>query len=118
MKKTIALALACFCLALTSFAAAETEKKTVLVSEKMLSKNTYRIVARGYPRPGLTDKKKIEGTAKEAAILNAQLLARDRFIDSFDVIQNGKIERIIVNADSVDVWYLLSWPNIKLYLKK
>lgn len=116
MKKTTALAasaLLCFlCAALPA------QNKTVLVGEKLVNKNSYLIIARGYSQPGQTDRIKSELSAKEAAVLNAQILAKERFVESFDVITNGKKQKFIVYDGYADVYYLLSWPNIKNYLRK
>ena len=118
MNRSILPVLAVLTLFITGSMVSAQEKKVVLVSEKFTSKNSYLIVARGYPHPGLSDGKAAQNTAKEAAIFNAQLLGRERFIDSFDVIRNGKVSKIVVREGYVDVWYTLSWPNIKNYMKK
>ena len=90
-------------------------KRIVLVKEKLLSKNTYLIVARGYAMEG---SKRPADSAKEAALLNAQILAKERFNGAFDVVKNGKAEKYVVRDDSADVHYVLTWPNIKRHLVK
>ena len=94
------------------------QKKTVLLQAKLISANQYMIVARGYPKPGLTEKLQINGTAKEAALLNAQILAREKFIEGFDVIQNGKVKKYTIGNGYADVVYILTYPGLKKYLKK
>ena len=98
-----------------SAASAQGEKKLVLVKEKILSKNTYLIVARGYAMEGSN---RPADSAKEAALLNAQILAKERFNGAFDVVKNGKAEKYVVRDDSADVHYVLTWPNIKRHLVK
>ncbi|HEY1406311.1 MAG TPA: hypothetical protein VF857_06865 [Spirochaetota bacterium] len=93
-------------------------KKVVLISSKLVSANQYVIVARGYAKPGLTDKVMIDGTAKEAALLNAQILAGEKFVEGFDVITNGKADKYTIGDGYADVVYILSYPGIKRYLKK
>ena len=97
---------------------AQQTKKTVLVQEKLVSQSQYLIVARGYPKPQLTNNTQIIESAKEAAVLNAQILAKERFISSFDVITNGQSEKFVTGEDYIDVYYTLNSPNIKRYLNK
>jgi len=59
----------------------DSTKRVVLIKEGMISQNQYMIVARGYPKPGPTEKTQIDGTAKEAALLNAQIIARQRCLN-------------------------------------
>ncbi len=92
--------------------------KTVLLKEKLLNNNQYMIVARGYPKPGITDTIQVNGTAKEAALLNAQMIARDRFIVGFDVIQNGRVKKYTLGNGYADVVYILTYPGLKKYLRK
>ncbi len=92
--------------------------KTVLLKEKLLNDNKYMIVARGYSKPGITDTIQANGTAKEAALLNAQMIARERFIVGFDVIQNGRAKKYTLGKGYADVVYILSYPGLKKYLRK
>lgn len=93
-------------------------KRVVLIKEGIVSPNKYMIVARGYPKPGLTEQTQVEGTAKEAALLNAQVIARQRFIESLDTIQNGNAKNYSSGKGYVDVTYIITYPGIKRYLKK
>jgi hypothetical protein len=95
-----------------------TERKVVLIKAGITSSNKYTLITRGYPRPGLTDPIQIEGTAREAAVLNAQIIAREKFVDGFDVITNGKDVKYTTGKGYVDVVYVITFPNIKNYLKK
>jgi hypothetical protein len=118
MNRSLLSCFAIITLIITGSFAFAADTKVVLVAEKFTSKNTYLIIARGYPRPGITDNKSADNSAKEAAILNAQLLGKERFIDSFDVIRNGRVDKVLVRNGSVDVWYTFSWPDIKHYMRK
>ncbi len=48
-------------------------------TEGWLDDNTFQVVARGVPKPGLTNKVQRQGTAKEAA----QIMAEKRIIEKF-----------------------------------
>ena len=96
----------------------DTADKTVLIKEKLLNNNQYMIIARGYPKPGITDPVQLDGTAKEAALLNAQVIARERFIVGFDVIQNGRAKKYTIGNGYADVVYILSYPGLIKYLRK
>lgn len=94
------------------------EQRKVLIKAKVISSSQYLIIARGYPKPEITNKVQMENTSKEAALLNAQVLASERFIDGFDVIRNGKAVKYKVNEEYADVQYVITYPNIKKYLRK
>lgn len=116
MKKII-LSVSALVLAfsLSSAFAQDEPERVVLVKEKLLSKDSYLIVARGYPKEGSP---RPVDSAKDAAVFNAQLLAKERFEEGFDVFVNGKAAKFTVREDSVDVNYVLTFKNIKYYLKK
>ncbi|MGL4369142.1 MAG: hypothetical protein ACRCUT_05645 [Spirochaetota bacterium] len=117
-KTKIIAALFSLCIFLPAAAQDTEPQRQVLIKAKAVSSNKYLIIARGYPRPGLTVKLQMQGTAKEAALLNAQILAKERFVDGFDVIRNGKAEKYIVTDEYADVYYYLQSPGIRRYLKK
>lgn len=114
MKKFLLPAFA-IVMTLSALGVSAQEERIVLIKAKLVSKNTYLIVARGYPKEG--SKMPVE-SAKDAAVFNAQLLAKERFNDSFDVIINGKATKFIKRDGCVDVHYLLTSPNIKKQLRK
>jgi hypothetical protein len=93
-------------------------KKKVLIKAYLASPGQYVIIARGYPKPDITDSVKAAGTAREAAVLNAQVLAKERFIDTFDVIKNGRASKFMEGDGYVDVVYFIEYPNIQRFLKK
>jgi hypothetical protein len=102
-----------------SFVLAQTDdsKRKVLIEEKILSTKEYRITARGYAKPGLTDSVQIRESAQEAAVLNAQVLARQKFKENIDVIRNGTARSFNAGNDYCDVQYIITYPGIKYYLR-
>jgi hypothetical protein len=95
-----------------------TVKKIMLIKAEITASDTYTIIARGYPKPGLSDQVQIEGTALEAAVLNAQVVARERFVGGFDVITTAERKSFTRGNEYVDVTYVITFPNIGKYLKK
>jgi hypothetical protein len=115
MKKAAALIL--FLVPVLLLAQDDEQKRIVLIKEKLIASNQYMIVARGYPKPGLTEKLQIQGTAREAALLNAQVLARQKFKESLDTIQHGTAKNYTNGDGYVDVTYIITYPGIKRYLR-
>ena len=93
------------------------DNKEVFVNEKILSDNEYIITARGYSNPVLTDQIKKKESAKDAAILNAQILAAERFVAEFDVITNGSSEVTASGIDWVEIRYTIDFPRISQYMR-
>ena len=56
-------------------------------------------------------------TAKEAALLYAQSVAKPRFVDSIDVIKLGEIKKYRAKDDHVEIYYIIRKKNIGKYLK-
>jgi len=94
------------------------ERKEVLMSEKQISDTQYLIIARGYPKPELADPVRAVASAHDAALLNAQILAGERFVQGFDVIVNGTAEKYINGDGWTDVEFIITYPDISQYLKK
>jgi hypothetical protein len=94
-----------------------TAQRKMLIKAELTTPDTFTIVARGYPQPGLTDTVQIDGTALEAAVLNAQIVAKQRFVSGFDVITTAERKSYIKGDGYVDVTYVITYPNIKKYLK-
>ncbi|MFC1669699.1 hypothetical protein ACFL20_04850 [Spirochaetota bacterium] len=91
--------------------------KPLLIKAKVISKNKYLIVCRGYPREGLTNKIQIKVTAQEAALLYAQAVAKSRFVDTINVVQFGEIKGYKTKEDHVEIYYIINKKNISSYLK-
>ena len=100
------------------FAQDGTIKKIMLVKAEVTAPNTYTIIARGYPKPGLTDQVQSDGSALEAAVLNAQVVAKERFVSGFDVITTAERKSYTKGNDYVEVTYVITFPNVVKYLKK
>ena len=88
-----------------------------LISAAVTSADTFTIIARGYPKDGTSDPAAVKGTEHEAAILNAQLLAKDYFIDGFDIVVNGDAESFTDGDGYADVTYVITARDISRYLK-
>lgn len=65
----------------------------------------------------LTDQIKKKESAKDAAILNAQILAAERFVAEFDVITNGSSEVTASGIDWVEIRYTIDFPRISQYMR-
>lgn len=72
-------------------------------------------MCKGYPKPDTTGIQATE-TAKEAALLNAQYIARGIFSEEVDVIKDGIIDGFSINPDYVVITYSIRHPNIKRYI--
>jgi len=72
-------------------------------------------MCKGYPKPDTTGIQATE-TAKEAALLNAQYIARGIFAEEVDVIKDGIIDGFSINPDYVVITYSIRHPNIKRYI--
>ena len=94
------------------------KSRPVLIRSELVSPTEYLIVCKGWPKEGLTDTTQIIESAKEAARFNAQLIAKQRFIPSFDVITNGEARNIRIEGDYAVVEYYVVGENIESQLRK
>jgi hypothetical protein len=85
-------------------ALSEQVKKEVIVKKYFEDDNTFIIECKGFPKDGLEGKARIE-SAKEAALINAQICSRDLFNESVDVIRNGEIHKYDIEDDYVVIHY-------------
>jgi hypothetical protein len=90
-------------------------KPDVLVKKYLKDNSTYVIICKGYPKPDTTGIQATE-TAKEAALLNAQYIARGIFSEEVDVIKDGIVDDYSINPDYVVITYSIRHPNIKRYI--
>lgn len=90
-------------------------KPDVLVKKYLKDDSTYVIMCKGYPKPDTHGIQATE-TAKEAALLNAQYIARGIFSEEVDVIKDGIIDNYSINPDYVVITYSIRHPNIKRYI--
>lgn len=94
------------------------DRSAVLVKKDFLNDNTYVIICRGFPKEGLEGLQAVE-TSKEAALLNAQIIARETFSDSIDVVKGGSVESYEVNERQgyAQIRYVVKAPGLKKNLK-
>lgn len=92
-------------------------KPDVLVKKYLKDDSTYVIMCKGYPKPDTTGIQATE-TAKEAALLNAQYIARGIFTEDVDVIKNGIVDGFSIYPDHVVITYSIRYPNIKRYMQE
>ena len=92
-----------------------TMSKPVLIEAKQLSPNEYLIKCAGYPKDGL-EGIQMEESAKEAALLNAQMIAKNKF-KTIDTVKLGEIRKSIFNGSAAEIEYVLVYPDIKNYLR-
>lgn len=113
MKKLLILTI----LAAFAIGAGAQEKREVLVKKYFKNNNTFIIICKGYPRESLSGTQAME-TAKESALLNAQMIARGIFKESVDVVKGGSVLRYIEAGDHVVIHYALTQINLRSKLKK
>ncbi|MFW5770979.1 MAG: hypothetical protein ACOCX9_06050 [Spirochaetota bacterium] len=87
-----------------------------LVKKYFQDDNTYIIIARGYPKPGLPEMQAIN-TAQEAALTNAQVIARQSFDDSVDVIKAGRVKEYENRGNHVVVTYVVILKDLRDHKK-
>ncbi len=115
MKKAIVwISLVFLMTAITAYAG---DKRDVLIKKYFRNSTTYVIECKGYPKEGLTGKPAVE-TAREAALTNAQFIARDLFTEPVDPVKNGIAEKYTVHGDYVVIRYALKYPGLRGKLRK
>lgn len=92
-------------------------KTEIIVKKQFINTNTYEIVCKGWPKESLTGKARLE-SAKEAALINAQLAAKKIFKEPIDVIRHGTISMYDINDDYVTIHYIITYKNLKKYFKE
>lgn len=90
----------------------EEGKTNIIVSEKFTSDNEYLIVCRGFPKKGLTNQIQINATAQDAAVLNAQIYAKEKF-PAIDSVREGTIVKFDNDGKSAIVYYLINHKGLK-----
>lgn len=99
------------------FAGDETGTPDIIISKGFRGSNTYLIVCKGFPKEG-TDGLQRRETAKEAALMNAQFIARDIFNATVDPVRNGLAKKFTVNDEYAVVHYEIRKKNLKARLRK
>jgi hypothetical protein len=93
------------------------EKRDVLVKKYFRDDNTFIIICKGYPKEGLEGKMAVS-TAKEAALLNAQIIAKETFKDSVNIFKKGNVENYDVQLDYVIITYVIKQNGLKKLQRK
>lgn len=88
-----------------------------LISEGFTSDTEYEIVCIGYPKEGLTGIQK-EESAKRAALLTAYYFSKNRFDDTVNPDQDGKIIKLTQFDDRAELKYVITKSNLKKRIKK
>ncbi len=92
------------------------DKGSILIKSTFIDDTSYMIVCKGFPREGLEGVQAME-TAKEAALLNAQMIAKDVFADSVDVVRQGTIGRYDTGDGYAVITYIIRGPDLKQSLR-
>lgn len=92
-------------------------RQNIVIRKEFQGSNKYLIVCKGFPKEGTEGLQKRE-TAKEAALFNAQMIARDIFNDTVDPIRNGIAKKFVVYDDYAVVYYVIEKKNLKKRMKK
>ena len=92
------------------------DRGSILIKSAFIDDTSYMIVCKGYPREGLEGVQAME-TAKEAALINAQMIAREIFIDSVDVVRQGTVDRYDAAADHAIVNYIIKGEDLRRSLR-
>ncbi len=87
-----------------------------LISEKFISDTEYEIVCIGLPKEGLKGVQK-EESAKRAAILVAYYYSKNKFDDTVNPDQDGKIEKFTMFDDHAEIKYVITKSNLKKRVK-
>ncbi len=88
------------------------DRGNVVISRGFQGRNAYLIVCKGYPKQGAEGLRKRE-TAKEAALMNAQFIARDIFNESVDPVRNGSVVKFVLADDHAVVHYRIHKSGLR-----
>ena len=92
------------------------DRGKILIKSGFIDDTSYMIVCNGYPREGLAGVQAME-TAKEAALINAQMIAKDIFADSVDVVRQGTVDRYDAAVDHAIVNYVIKGDDLRRSLR-
>ncbi|HSV98057.1 MAG TPA: hypothetical protein VLM75_14140 [Spirochaetota bacterium] len=87
-----------------------------LIMKYFKDDNTFVIICKGYPKPGV-ESGEARGTAREAALINAQVLAGEVFKSGINVITAGSPERYIDGKGYAMIYYIVRHPGLRKYAK-
>ena len=92
-------------------------ERDILISRGFSGGDAYLIVCKGFPKEGVEGFRRGE-TAKDAALMNAQFIARDIFNDTVDPVRNGSVQKFTVYDDHAVVHYEIRKKGLRGSLKK
>lgn len=116
-KSTIIALMAVIGLSMCAQKKSDTDRSSILIKKYFRDDNTYVIVCKGFPREGITGIQAGE-TAKESALLNAQIIARESFNESVDVVKLGSIEKYDFRGNIAVIEYVIKAEGLKRSLKR
>jgi hypothetical protein len=93
------------------------DKPKILINKYFQDDDTYIIICKGFPKEGLTDDIQKTETAKEAALINAQMIAKETFKDSVDIVKIGIVESYELQDGSAMIKYVLKYSGLKSSLR-
>jgi hypothetical protein len=86
--------------------------RDVLIDKGFRDDNTFFIICKGYPDLTLKNETQRAESAKEAALINAEMIARELFDDSVDVVRNGLIEDYTTRGDYTVITYVVQQEQL------
>ncbi len=92
-------------------------KKNIIINKGFEDENTFLVECRGFPKESLKGRARIE-SAKEAALINAQVFTRQLFDDSVDVIRNGTVKEFVIEDDHAVIHYVVKYKGLNRHYKE
>jgi len=90
--------------------------KGSLIKKYFKDNDTYVIICKGYPKEEALGMES-RGTARSAALINAQMLGKEVFGKRFDVVTGGSPEKYIDFEGFAVVYYVIRAPGLKKYAR-
>jgi len=90
--------------------------KGSLIKKYFKDNDTYVIICKGYPKDEALGME-ARGTARSAALINAQMLGKEVFGNRLDVITMGSPEKYIDFEGFTVVYYVIRAPGLKKYAR-
>lgn len=87
-----------------------------LIKKYFKDNNTFVIICKGYPKEGARDLE-VRGTAREAALINAQVIAKQSFSKRINVITGGSPEKYVDFEGFAVVYYVVKRPGLRSYAR-
>jgi hypothetical protein len=99
------------------YAVDKADKKEILIKKYFINSDSYMIICKGFPKAELSGSARKQ-SAREAALINAQMLAKEIFNNSVNVFKNGRIDKYREYDDYAVVYYVISKKNLAKRMKK